>query len=298
MRLPGVLAAEPRRIVAARLIHEHRSRRQAVIGAPSGARLESLRTMDGAHVNIPQEGLLLSSALADILGADVGDRVTIEVLMGRRSRIEVPVAAVFETYIGITAYMNLQALDRAIAEPSTANAVLLRVDPHSSTDFFEALKSIPAIGAATVKSAAIDMFHETMGETMLIYVSFYVFFSATLAVGVVYNNMRISLSERGRELATLRVLGFRTGEVSYMLLGEAALLVLLALPIGALLGWALATMMAASFATELFRVPVVIAPDTYGYAVLVALAAAMVSALLVRGRVARLNLIAVLKTRE
>jgi len=297
-RLPGVLAVELHRVVAARLTHEQRSRREAVIGVPAGGELESLRTADGAAVRVPDDGLLLSSALADILHAHVGDTITIEVLEGRRRHIAVPVAAIFDTYIGTTAYMNRAALTRAIGEPDTGNTLLLRLDPASSTAFFAKLKRVPAIGGATVKAAAVDMFHETMGKTMLVYVSFYVFFSCTLAVGVVYNNLRIALSERGRELATLRVLGFRTGEITYMLLGEAALLVLFALPTGALLGWALASLMAASFATELFRVPVVIETDTYAWAMLVALAAATASALLVQRRLQRLDLIAVLKTRE
>jgi putative ABC transport system permease protein len=296
-RLPGVLAAEARRGVRARLVHEQRSRRDALIGVPLEGELETLRDADGAVVRIPEEGLLMSSALADILDVAPGDTVTVEVQEGRRVRFDVPVAAVFETYIGTTVYMNLDALTRAIGEPGTAN-MLLRVDPAQASQFFAALKALPVVGGATVKRAAVDMFHETMGETMLIYVSFYVFFSATLAIGVVYNNLRIALSERGRELATLRVLGFRTGEIAYMLLGEAALLVLLALPVGALLGYALATLMAASFETKLFRVPVVIRPDTYAWAVLVALGAAVASALLVRERLARLDLIAVLKTRE
>jgi len=137
-----------------------------------------------------------------------------------------------------------------------------------------------------------------MGRTLLIYVSFYVVFSATLAVGVIYNNLRIALSERGRELATLRVLGFRAGEITYLLFGEAALLVVLALPVGALLGWALTSWMAESFATELFRVPVVVRGPTYAYAVIVALLSALASGLLVRRRLARLDLISVLKTRE
>lgn len=297
-RLPGVLAVEPHRGVRARLVHEQHSRRDAVIGVPPDGELESLRDADGAIVRIPEEGLLMSTALARILDVERGDVVTVEVLEGRRVRIEVPVAAVFETYIGTTVYMNLEALTRAIGEPDTVNTLLLRVDPAAEREFFAELKKIPAVGGATVKRAAVDMFHETMGETMLIYVSFYVFFSATLAVGVVYNNLRIALSERGRELATLRVLGFRTGEIAYMLLGEAALLVLLALPIGALLGYALASLMAASFETELFRVPVVIQGDTYAWAILVALGAAVASALLVRERLRRLDLIAVLKTRE
>ncbi len=174
--------------------------------------------------------------------------------------------------------MNLAALTRAIGEPDTVNALLLRVDASRRDALFERLQSLPTIGGAVVKAAAIDVFHDTMGKTLLIYVSFYVFFSATLAIGVVYNNLRIALSERGRELATLRVLGFRTGEITYLLFGEAALLVLLALPVGALLGWGLTSLMAASFATELFRVPVVVRADTYAYAVLVALASAVASA--------------------
>jgi putative ABC transport system permease protein len=297
-RLPGVLYVEGRRGVAARLVREHRSRREPVVGIPADGRLESLRTVDGDPVRVPDEGLLLSQVMADALGARVGDEVTIEVLEGRRRHVTVPVAAVFDTYIGMTAYMSLPALGRAIGEPDTVNALLVRLDPAQAPAFFATLKTIPAIGGATVKAAAIDMFHETMGETLLVYVSFYVFFSATLAIGVVYNNLRIALSERGRELATLRVLGFRTGEIAYMLLGEAALLVLLALPIGALLGYALASLMAASFETELFRVPVVIQGDTYAWAILVALGAAVASALLVRERLRRLDLIAVLKTRE
>ena len=297
-RLPGVLAVEPHRTVVARLTHEQRSRRDEVIGLPAGGQLESLRTSDGVAVRVPDHGLLLSSALADILHAGVGDTITVDVLEGRRSRIELPVAAIFDTYIGTTSYMNLAALTRAIGEPATANTLLLRVDPASHTEFFAELKTIPVIGGAMVKAAAVETFHETMGKTMLIYVSFYVFFSCTLAIGVVYNNLRIALSERGRELATLRVLGFRTGEITYMLLGEAALLVFLALPIGALMGWALTSLMAASFATELFRVPVVIQTDTYAWAMLVALAAATASALLVQRRLQRLDLIAVLKTRE
>lgn len=297
-RLPGVLAVEPHRVVAARLTHEQHSRREAVIGVPTDGALESLRNAEGAAIVVPDDGLLLSSALADILRARVGDTIEIEVLEGRRRHIAVPVAAIFDTYIGTTAYMNLTALTRAIGEPDTGNTLLLRVDPASSVEFFAQLKRIPAIGGATVKAAAVDMFDETMGKTMRIYVAFYVFFSCTLAIGVVYNNLRIALSERGRELATLRVLGFRTGEITYMLLGEAALLVLFALPTGALLGWALASLMAASFATELFRVPVVIEADTYAWAMLVALAAATASALLIQRRLQRLDLIAVLKTRE
>ena len=297
-RLPGVLAVEPRRTVSVRYVHAQYSRRDALVGMPGDARLEWLHTDDGAEVHVPVAGIVMSSALADILHAKVGDIVTLEVLEGRRKRVDVPVASIFDTYIGTTAYMDIAALTRAIGEPDTVNALLLRIDPLGREALFDALKGLPTLGGAVVKSAAIQVFDDTMARTMLIYVSFYVVFSATLAVGVVYNNLRIALSERGRELATLRVLGFRAGEITYLLFGEAALLVVLALPVGALLGWALTSWMAASFATELFRVPVVVRGATYAYAMIVALLSALASGLLVRRRLARLDLIAVLKTRE
>ena len=297
-RLPGVLAVEPHRMVPARFSHEQRSRREVVVGVPLDGRLEVLRDDDGEPIRFPQHGLLLPKTLADILHADVGDNVTVEFLEGRRVTVDIPVARIFDTYIGTTPYMNLTALNQAIGESETTNVLLLLLDATQRDAFFAELKKLPVIAAATVKSAAVDMFNQTMGETMLIYVSFYVFFSCTLALGVVYNNLRIALSERGRELATLRVLGFRSGEISYMLFGEAALLVALSLPIGALLGWGLTSLMAASFATELFRVPVVIEADTYAFASIVAVAAAAVAAMLVERRLRRLDLIAVLKTRE
>ena len=137
-----------------------------------------------------------------------------------------------------------------------------------------------------------------MGDTILIFTSFFVGFTCVLAVGVVYNISRIALSERGRELATLRVLGFTRWEISYILLGEAMLLALAALPLGCLAGIGLIWSMAQAFQTELYRVPVVLVPSSFGVAVLVVLAACMAAAALVRRRLDRLDLIAVLKTRE
>jgi putative ABC transport system permease protein len=137
-----------------------------------------------------------------------------------------------------------------------------------------------------------------MGETILIFISFFIGFAGALAYGVIYNAVRIALSERGRELATLRVLGFTRWEISYILIGEAALLVLVALPIGCLVGYALAAVIAESMATELFRVPMVVTPAAFGKAALVILAASLLSAAIVRRRLDRLDLVAVLKTRE
>jgi putative ABC transport system permease protein len=222
----------------------------------------------------------------------------VEVLEGRRPALQLPVVELFETYIGTPAYMNLAALNRMLFEGPSVEYVHLLVDRAAEPSLFAELKDLPEVSAVTLRRAAVDTFHETMGETLLIFVSFFVVFACTLAFGTVYNSARIALSERGRELATLRVLGFGRAEISYILLGEVALLILVGLPLGCLAGFGLAWLITSSFETELFRVPLIVEPSTFGAAVLIGLAAAAASAVLVRRRLDRLDLIAVLKTRE
>jgi putative ABC transport system permease protein len=296
--LPGVLAVEPMRSAPARLRVGHRSRREALLGLPLDSGLTVLKDADGRLVRVPAEGLLMSDTLADILHVAVGESVQVEILEGRRAVFDLPVSAVFETVMGTPVYMNLEALNRALREVDTVNLLQLVIDENQEAALFARLQQLASVGGVTLKRTATDMFKATIGETMLVMVLFYLAFASIMAFGMVYNNMRIALSERGRELATLRVLGFRPGEISYMLFGEAALLILGGLPLGCLFGWLLSSYMAASFNTELFRVPVVIEPSTYGLAVVIALAAALPSALLVQRRLSRLNLISVLKTRE
>jgi putative ABC transport system permease protein len=296
--LPGVMAVEPMRAAAARFEAGHRSRREGLIGLPADSGLTVLRDQSGERVRVPADGLLLSDMLAKVLRVEVGDHVRVQILEGRRRLLELPVAGVFETSIGMSAYMDLEALNRALGEVDTVNQLQLVIDSDLQHELFAQLHQLASIGAVTRKSAATDMFDETIGEMMLVMVFFYLAFACTMAFGMVYNNMRIALSERGRELATLRVLGFSPGEISYMLFGESALLVLVALPLGCIGGWGLAMLMAASFETELFRVPVVISPSSYGWSVLIALLAAVPSVVLVQRRLSRLDLIAVLKTRE
>jgi putative ABC transport system permease protein len=183
-------------------------------------------------------------------------------------------------------------------ERPSVTAVHLRVDSREREALFRELKTLPRVSSLTVKEAAVQTFRDTMAETIRIFVSFFIVFSCALAFGVTYNAARISLSERGRELATLRVLGFTRAEISYILLGELALLTFVALPLGCLGGFALSSLISQAFETELYRVPLVILASTYGWAILIGLTATAVSAFLVRRRVDRLDLIAVLKTRE
>lgn len=297
-RLPGVLAVEPARFVSAKVRFGPREQREAIQGLPAHQRLYRIYDAGERSVDLPQQGLVISTMLAQLLGVSRGDRISIETLEGRRATVEVPVVGTFETYIGSPAYMEIGELSRLMHERPSVTAVHLQVDSTQRAALFRELKNLPRVGAIMLKDAAVRTFRETMANTIMIFVSFFVMFSGTLAFGVTYNAARIALSERGRELATLRVLGFTRGEISYILLGETALLTYLALPLGCAFGYALARLIVRGFETELYRVPFVIEPSSYGWAIAIGLAATMASALLVRRRLDRLDLIAVLKTRE
>lgn len=296
-RLPGVMASEPMRIVSADFHVGPRTHRGALTGVMPDAFLQPIADAGGRIIAVPPAGLVLGSKLAEKLGVNVGDTVWVEVLEGRRPEVRLPVVETFETFIGMPAFMHLGALNRLLRERPSLEYVSLLLDDREKASLFAELKTLPEVSSVMVRQAAIDAFHATIGEHLMVFVSFFIAFACALGFGIVYNSTRIALSERGRELATLRVLGFTRWEISYILLGEVALLIVASLPLGCLIGYGLAWVMATAFETELFRVPRVIEASTYGAAVSVALIATALSAALVRRRIDRLDLVAVLKTR-
>jgi putative ABC transport system permease protein len=297
-RMPGVLAVEPLRIVPADLIGAGGAHRGAVTGMPEAATLQVLAGADGRAREVPAGGVVLDGMLAEKLGVRPGDPVRIEVLEGARPVIETEVTALVDGFIGMTATMRLDALNRALGDGPVFEYASLLTDPAEEAAFLKATTETPMISMVLLKRAAFEKFYQTLGETIMIFIGFFVAFAGALAIGVVYNAARIALSERGRELATLRVLGFTRGEIAYILLGETALLTLLALPLGCLAGRGLVALMDRMFETELYRMPFGVPPSVYAEAALAVIAASAVSALLVRRRLDRLDLVAVLKTRE
>jgi putative ABC transport system permease protein len=297
-RLPGVLAAEPARNVPARFRNGHIERIVPITGKPAGSELSRLLDLGRQDVAMPEEGVVLTSAVADILQVGRGQTVEVEIMEGRRETLSLPVSAVVESYVGLGSYMELSAVNRALREDAMITAVHVTVDDTRTSELYEAIKNLPQVGSIALQRAAVSQFRETMAENLTIMITVYVSLASIIAFGVVYNGARIQLSELGRELASLRVLGFTRAEVSWILLGEFALLTLAALPLGWLLGYGMAFATAEGLATELFRIPLVIERATYGWASVVVLTASAFSALLVRRRIDRLDLVEVLKTRE
>ncbi len=297
--LPGVMAAEPFRAVAVRLRHGPREKRTAITGMVRDANISRVVDTDIRRVEPPAEGgVLLSSYLADLLDVERGGTVTVEVMEGRRPTVELPVADIVESYIGIGAYMEISALNRLMREGRTVSGVYVINDTGVEEALYRELKETPAVSGVSLQRESVRTFRDTVEESFSTMVFFNALFAGVIAVGVVYNAARISLSERARELASLRVLGFTRGEVAYILLGELALLTFAALLPGCLMGYGLAQLIGYGLQTELYRIPVIINPPTYGQAVLIVAAASVASGLAVGRRVARLDLVSVLKTRE
>jgi putative ABC transport system permease protein len=241
---------------------------------------------------------MLSQMLGDLLGVTAGDTLRVEVLEGRRPVREVMVAALVDDTLGLQAYMRLEPLHRLLHEGEVVTGMALTIDPGARDRFYAAVKTMPAIAGVAMRDVALENFRDTMAEHMDLSIFINVMFAAIIAFGVVYNSARVSLSERGRELASLRVLGFTRAEISLILLGEIAVLTILALPLGAAIGYAFGELIMAGFTNEVYRLSFVVRPATIATAWLTVIAATIVSGLLVRRRLDRLDLVGVLKTPE
>ena len=298
LNLPGVLRVEPFRAVPARLRFEHRSRRVGILGLGSERELRRLVNLRLQTVDLPPEGILLSSTLAQLLGVSAGESIMVEVLEGKRPVRRVTVAATLDDLIGTSAYMDLSALNRLLQEGQTISGAYLAVDSEVAPELYSLLKRTPGVSGVAVREAMLAGFQATIARSLRISTAVLVAFACVIAFGIVYNSARISLSERAHELASLRVLGFTETEIGMMLLGEQAFLTGGSIPLGLLTGYGMCAWITYVMQSELYRMPLVISRQTYLVAVLIVVLASVVSGLLIFLRLRHLDLIAVLKTRE
>jgi putative ABC transport system permease protein len=298
LRLPGVEHAEVFRSVPVRLRNGHLSYRTGINAYQK--KRDLYRTLNTEHIPIemPEQGLALTEYLAKVLNVKPGDEITVEVLEGRRPKLRIPVSDLITQYIGVGAYMDINALNRMMREDSAISGVYLKVDKNYLDEIYRELNDMPRVASSAARMNVISSFYDTMAEFILIYVGFISTLAGIITFGVVYNSARIALAERSRELASMRVLGFTRGEISYILLGELAILTLLAIPVGLLIGRVLCWYMIQNIPQDVFRVPLIIEPNTYALSAAVVIIASVLSSLAVRSRLDHLDLIAVLKTKE
>lgn len=298
-RLPGVVQAEAFRAVPARLRFEHRSKRVELLGLPARPQLRRLIGTSGKEVQPGDDGVVLTAKLASILGVARGDRLTIEVMEGRRPVADVQVTDLVDEMLGLGAYMDARALSQLLDEgPSTSSGVYLRLDRARAPEAYALLKRMPAVASVSIRESALQSVRSALDRSFLVFSVILTALAGVVVAGMVYNSLRIALSERGNELASLQVLGFSQREVTFLLLGEQAILLLGAVPLGLAIGYGLCASLVPVFDREMFRLPLVVGRWSFAYPVIAAALAAAFAGALVARRLGQLDLVAVLKTRE
>ena len=298
-RLPGVIAVESGRDVPVRFVNGHLSERGMIQGLAPRPELRRVidlhnrqaRDMDGA-------GLVMTDRLAAKLALRIGQRVRVEVLEGRQRTVDVPLAATVREMMGLNAYMERGALNRLFEEGDRSSQYSLAIERGAEPALIAATRAVPRIVGAFSKATMLRNMQEISARNIRVISGILTLFASIIAVGVVYNNARIALAERSWELASLRVLGFTRAEVSGLLLGEMAISIAIALPLGMVMGYGLVHLVAELTQSDQFFFPVVIQPATYAMAGLTVLVSGVASALVVRRRIDRLDMVAALKTRE
>ena len=296
--VPGVLEVEPLNAISARLRNGHRNRQVAIRAVEPGARLQRVVGSDYQPVELDRSGLILSRKLAEVLDVETGDTLRVEALHGTRPERDMVVAGTVDDLMGVAAYLEPDALRRFLGDTATMSAAALGIDPAARESVYAALKGMPVVAGVALQHAMMENFETFVAENMNNTMAVNLLFAMVIAFGVIYNTARISLSERSRELASMRVMGFTRAEIGVVLFGELAILTAAAIPVGLALGYSMLAGMVTAYETELFRMPLVAEPGTFAWASVAVVIAMVLSALTVRRKLNRLDLVEVLKTRE
>jgi putative ABC transport system permease protein len=296
--IPGVRHVELFRATPVRLRNGYHVRTTSITGLDRGAALHVLVDAAGERHSLPDRGLVVSSLLARALGVRANDTLTIELLDRGNVQRRLAIGGIIDEFVGIASYMDREALNRLLREGDVATGAYLGIDRAAERDVFDRLQQIPLVAGVTSRAAIIDYFNRTTAESIAITTVVVVFAAVVLTVGVIYNGSRIALAERGRDLGSLRVLGFTRQEVSRMFIGEQAAIAIAGVPPSFLVGFGFTVLLIHAFTSERFQFPVRTRASTYLIAALVVLVSAAVVALVVRRKIDRLDLIAVLKTGE
>jgi putative ABC transport system permease protein len=296
--MDGVTEVETFRMTAARLKLQQHEEEIAVLGLDPQSQMRRIINADGNEIPIPDSGIVISALIAKRLDAKPGDALNVEWLEGKRLESRVTVSGIVEDFIGVSAYMSKQSLKQLTGDSWVVSGAFLKVEESQQDDLYAHLKQVPGIAGVSSPELMLETFNEELAKTINLTTTFLLGFACVIAVGVIYNGARISLSERGRELASLRVMGFHRKEVAILLLGEQALVTLLGIPLGCVIGYGLSKLIAGSIETDAYRIPFIADPDTYLTASVIIVLAAAASGLAVRRRLDKFDLVEVLKSKE
>lgn len=293
--IPGVFFAEGYRQVPVRLHNRHQYERVSLSGLPEQPHLRHVLNQQMKSETLPGDGILLTRYLAESLQLNAGDSVYVETLVGHQRRLELRVAALVDEPIGIGAYMERVALNRTLFEDDVVDGAWLLIDATDPT-VYQTLQRLPYIASIGSLLDAESDIRDYIQDTVLSVMMIMFFLAGTMTFAVVYNNARIMFSERERELASMRVLGFTRWEVLWVLVGELAVLIVIAIPLGWLFGAGFSYAMVSALSMDMFRIPWVLDMRLFAMATFGVLFAALLSIALISRRVLNLDMIQALKT--
>jgi putative ABC transport system permease protein len=294
----GVLAAVPFRATGVRVTRGAISRSLSIMGLEPSSNLYRLVGADGRYFTLPPAGAVMTLRLAELLSVKVGDTVGVELLERASERRPIVIVGLVDQMMGQSIFMSRRALNDLLREQDEASGAHLALAPGSEDRVVERLRDYPAITAVVSRAATIDHIREQIRQSMVFVLTLIITSASVIAMGVVYNSARIALSERGRELASLRVLGFTTNEVAGMLLGEQAAIMLVGLPVGVGVGALFNFALSRAFERERFHFPFVVTLGSQLFAIAITVAAGTLAGIVVRRRVRKLDMVSALRTRE
>ena len=296
--VPGVLEVEATNGAAVRLRNGSRQRQVAIQAFQADARLQRVVGSDYRPVQFDRAGLVLSRKLAEVLDVTPGEMIRVEALQGTRPVADMAVGGLVDDLMGMSAYLEPDALQRFLGDTANMSGAALGIDPAQREEVYQALKGMPVVAGVALRHAMLENFDTFVAENMNSTMAINLLFALIIAFGVIYNTARISLSESSRELASMRVMGFTRSEIGVVLFGELGILTAVAIPVGLGLGYSMLAGMLAVFETELFRLPMVAEASTFALASGAVVVAMGLSLFVVRRKLNGLDLVEVLKTRE
>lgn len=298
MSLPGAMEVQPRRYVPVRVSVAQRERDVVLLAVPrEEVPLRRPPTWPPMRFEPPESGVVVSAKLAEVLDVKPGEKVWLELLEGDRRKVEVTLTSTIPDVFGLSVYGTPETVRRIVGEEGAVSSVLVTVDRKDEEVLVQRLATMRNVASINRRSEAYANFQKQTNY-MWVTMTILTVFGAIIAFGVIYNQARIALSMRSRDLASLRVLGFLRSEISAVLLGELAVYVVVGIPIGFVLGRWLVDMIMSTTDPEGYRMPAFVSARTYAFAAVATIVAGLASALVVRRKLDRLDLVGVLKTRE
>ncbi len=279
-----------------RLKNGWREKNTMIMGIERNSRVYHLSGLNGGRIDVPREGILLTEGLAESLGVKRGDMLTIEALNKPGIERQVTVKGLVEEYMGGSGFMELDVLNGVLQEGSTINNALINLR-YNSGNFVRDIEGMAYVQSVREPDDMVKQYNEYMG-LMYAYIGVIITLSCIMGFAIIYNTTTISIMERKRELASLRIMGFTNKKVSELIFNENTAVSVMGLIVGMPLGRFMGVQMLNYVPEDMMSLPLVIFPKTYVLAAVTVALFVILAQMANMRRISRMDLVEVMKSRE